>query len=158
MSTRTSEDFLQLTRQGLRSARALLDFLERENTALREDDLDTFLALAQQKKEKITALEDVDRPRVALLQAACLPADEGGTAAFIDASPPPLPQQWQAFLETLKACQRQNATNGRMIHARQHQLQQALEILRGQFGEEGLAYDQQGRPTKSQRTTPIAKA
>lgn len=158
---RVADDFLQLVQRGIRSAHELLAFLKQENTALTADDLDTFLELAQQKKEKIAALEAIDRQRAALLQTAGLADDEQGSAAFLSqcsTQAASLPQQWDEFLTTLKACQQQNETNGRMIHARQHQLQEALAILRGQFGEDGLAYDQQGKPTKATSTSSIAKA
>ncbi len=161
MSPHSMDGFLQLIRNGIRSAHELLTLLQQENSALRDDDLDTFLALAQQKKEKIAALETIDQQRATMLQAAGLTDDEQGTATFLSQGSErciALPQQWGEFLNALKACQQQNETNGRMIYARQHQLQQALNILRGQFGEEELSYDQQGKPTKATGTTPIAKA
>ncbi len=153
--------FLEIVRDGMESARKLLSFLEQENTALRNNDLDGFLDLAQRKKAEIAVLEGIEQRRAALLHSIGLAGDERGMADFLirhDNEHTDMRGHWQKFLGLLKACQRLNDTNGRMIHARQQQLQQALEILRGQLGSGELAYDQQGKTTKDITPTPLAKA
>lgn len=154
-------DFLHALHEGWQAAQALLDFLQRENEALVKDALDDFLELSNKKKEKIATLEAFDRTRAALLKAAGLSDDEAGMQAFLGRCCNPqtseVSQQWEKFLEVLKACQQQNETNGCMIHARQRQIQEALAILRGQLGTAEVAYDQQGRTTTASASTPIAK-
>lgn len=156
-----ADNFLAVVSDGIRSAQQLLSFLEQENTALKNNDLDTFLELAQQKKSTINILEHIDRRRAAVLQAAGMDDNEKSMADFLlqhQETHVDLTGQWQNFLDILKSCQRLNETNGRMIHARQQQLQQALEILHGQLNGGELAYDQQGRTTKDTPSRPIAKA
>ncbi len=154
-----NSEFLRALEQGRQAASGLLELLQREHQALVDDALDDFITLSEEKRARIAELETFDRHRARLLGDAGLSDDEAGMTDFLSRCPSDsAAQHWQAFLELLYRCQDQNEINGRMIHARRRQVEEALAILRGQLGTSELAYDPQGRPTTPAASKPIAKA
>ncbi len=148
--------FAQTLQTGVEAARRLLENLEREHEALIADDLDGFLRLTEDKKERISALETFDQQRLAALRQAGVGEDEAGMEALL-AGDPRANTLWRQLLHILQSCQRLNEINGRIIQTRKRQVEQAMELLRGQLGSERLAYDRQGRVTVSNRGTPLGK-
>jgi flagellar biosynthesis/type III secretory pathway chaperone len=51
-------------------------------------------------------------------------------------------QRWRSLLHLLAGCRGANEVNGHIIHVRQHQIRQLLDIVRGG---PSITYDNQGK-------------
>jgi flagellar biosynthesis/type III secretory pathway chaperone len=111
----------------------LNQLLVEEYAILRQRELDRLEAIAESKIEVITQLEQCEVDRRQLLQAAGLKADKAGLEAMLDRDTSgDLSRRWDALLEQLALCQRQNFTNGQIMEASRRNSQRILAILMGQ--------------------------
>jgi len=100
-------------------ARALAATLAAERTALTGDCPQ---AVAQKAAEKIQILQTIEKLE-AQRRELCA-ADGSGPAAMVA-------ERWRALMELMAGCRTANEVNGHIIHTRQHQIGQLLDIVRG---------------------------
>jgi flagellar biosynthesis/type III secretory pathway chaperone len=100
-------------------ARALAATLAAERTALTGDSPK---AVEQKAAEKIQILQTIEKLEA---QRRELCAGEGSGAAATVA------ERWRALMELMAGCRTANEVNGHIIHTRQHQIGQLLDIVRG---------------------------
>jgi flagellar biosynthesis/type III secretory pathway chaperone len=101
------------------AARSLAATLVAERTALTGDSPQ---AVEQKSAEKIQILETIEKLEV---ERRGLWATPGlGLAATVA-------ERWRALMELMAGCRTANDVNGHIIHVRQHQVQQLIDIVRG---------------------------
>ena len=111
-------------------ARSLAETLAAERTALTGDSP---LAVEQKAAEKVRILgtiEKLEAERRALWAEPSL-----GLAATVA-------ERWRNLMELMAGCRTANEVNGHIIHVRQHQVQQLIDIVRGG---PAMTYDPQGK-------------
>jgi flagellar biosynthesis/type III secretory pathway chaperone len=112
-------------------ARSLAATLEAEQRALTGDSP---AAVEQNAAEKIRVLESIetlDQERRAL----CASPSSAGIATTVV-------ERWHALMKLMAGCRTANEVNGHIIHVRQHQIQQLIDIVRGG---PSITYDPQGK-------------
>jgi flagellar biosynthesis/type III secretory pathway chaperone len=101
------------------AARSLAATLVAERTALTGDSPQ---AVEQKSAEKIQILETIEKLEV---ERRGLWATPGLRLAATVA------ERWRALMELMAGCRTANDVNGHIIHVRQHQVQQLIDIVRG---------------------------
>ena len=120
-------------------ARDLVATLAAEKLALTGAEPAAVEARAAQKTGLFRALEQIDAERRAL----CADPNAAGIAAGVL-------DKWHSLMKTMAGCRTANELNGHIIHARQYQIRQLLDIVRG--GLAPVTYDTHGKTfAKSQR-------
>ena len=104
----------------IQAARSLAATLAAERTALTGDSP---AAVEQKAAEKTQILETIDRLE-AERRALCATPDSPGLAATVA-------ERWRALMELMASCRTANEVNGQIIHVRQHQIRQLIDIVRG---------------------------
>ena len=104
----------------IQAARSLAGTLAAERTALTGDSP---AAVEQKAAEKIQILETIDRLE-AERRSLCAMPDSPGLAATVA-------ERWRALMELMAGCRIANEVNGQIIHVRQHQVRQLIDIVRG---------------------------
>jgi flagellar biosynthesis/type III secretory pathway chaperone len=112
------------------AARSLAATLAAERTALTGDSPQTVERLAAEKTQILGTIEQLEAERRALWAAPNL-----GLAATIA-------ERWRDLMELMAGCRTANEVNGHIIHVRQHQVQQLIDIVRGG---PAMTYDPQGK-------------
>jgi flagellar biosynthesis/type III secretory pathway chaperone len=114
----------------IEAAHSLATTLAAERTALTGDSP---LAVEQQSAAKIQILETIEKLEA---ERRDLWAKPGlGLAATVA-------ERWRALMELMAGCRSANDVNGHIIHVRQHQVQQLIDIVRGG---PAITYDPQGK-------------
>jgi flagellar biosynthesis/type III secretory pathway chaperone len=116
----------------IEAARALATTLAAEKTALTGDEPAVVGQRAAEKIALFQTLEKIENERRALCPD---PNDAGIAATVVD--------RWQALMKLMAGCRAANQLNGHIIHARQHQIRQLLDIVRG--GPAPITYDTHGK-------------
>ncbi len=98
-------------------ARSLAETLAAERTALTGDSPDAVEHKAGEKLRIFHTMEKLEAERRALF---ALP----GLAAAVA-------ERWRALMELMAGCRTANDINGYIIHVRQHQIGQLIDIVRG---------------------------
>jgi flagellar biosynthesis/type III secretory pathway chaperone len=101
-------------------ARALAAALAAERAALTGDSPEAVEQQAAEKIKLIAVIEQLETERRALCPAPAAP----GLAAAIA-------ERWRALMELMAGCRSANDINGQIIHVRQHQVGQLIDIVRG---------------------------
>src|ERR1700759_2026693 len=101
-------------------ARVLADTLAAEKTALTGDSPQAVEENAAEKVRVLETLEMLEKERVALCAS---PASPGIAAAVVE--------RWRKLMELMAGCRNANEVNGHIIHVRQHQIRQLLDIVPG---------------------------
>jgi flagellar biosynthesis/type III secretory pathway chaperone len=127
--SRRLEDLLD---REIELARRLASTLEAERAALTGDSPN---AVEQQAAEKIRLLADIEKLEEERRGLGINP-DSPGIAAVVM-------QRWHALLDLVAGCRTANEVNGHIIHVRQHQVRQLIDIVRG--GPAELTYDPHGK-------------
>jgi flagellar biosynthesis/type III secretory pathway chaperone len=112
-------------------ARSLAATLAAEKTALTGDSPRAVEQNAAEKIRLFGTIEMLEGERRALCPN---PADAGIAAGIV--------QRWRALMELMAGCRTANEVNGHIIHVRQHQVRQLLDIVRGG---PSITYDPQGK-------------
>jgi flagellar biosynthesis protein FlgN len=112
-------------------ARNLAVTLAAERTALTGDVPDAVEKRAAEKLQLLESIEKLEEERRALCAA---PAASGIAATVAE--------RWHALMELVAGCRTANEVNGHIIHVRQHQVRQLLDIVRGTSP---LTYGPQGK-------------
>ena len=124
-------------------ARALAATLAEERMALTGDSPQ---AVEQKAAEKIQILATIEK----------LEAERRELCAAPDAhdSGPTIAERWRALLELMAGCRTANDVNGHIIHVRQHQIRQLIDIVRGG---PAMTYGPQGK-TLAKALRALARA
>lgn len=122
----------------------LAQVLESERTALNTSDSEALGRTGASKQKLMLQLEQLDTERQQLSREA--PA----AAASLDPA-------WAQVLQALRRCQQLNQSNGRAVNQRLGQVRQALSVLTGHAGENGL-YGPTGGLHASLRSQVLAQA
>ncbi|HEY4443873.1 MAG TPA: flagellar protein FlgN [Steroidobacteraceae bacterium] len=124
------------------AARSLAATLAAERTALTGDSP---LAVEQKSAEKIQILETIEKLEAERRDLWSTPGL--GLAATVA-------ERWRALMELMAGCRTANDVNGHIIHVRQHQVQQLIDIVRGG---PAITYDPQGK-TLAKALRALARA
>jgi flagellar biosynthesis protein FlgN len=124
-------------------ARLLSATLAAEKTALTGDSPKAVEDNAAEKIRVLGALEQLEKERVALCTS---PASPGIAATVVE--------RWRNLMELMAGCRNANEVNGHIIHVRQHQIRQLIDIVRGG---PSITYDPQGK-TFAKALRAIARA
>ncbi len=112
------------------AARSLAATLAAERTALTGDSPRAVEQRAAEKIQIFGTIEKLEAERRALWATPSL-----GLAATIA-------DRWRALLELMAGCRTANEINGHIIHVRQHQVGQLIDIVRGG---PAITYDPRGK-------------
>lgn len=153
------ERLRELLNTAVRESVLLETALERETRALASRDLEALHQAVATKHQTAQALEQVTREQAALLQAGGFDPDRQGMETCLRAwdhegSARPL---WGRLQDSIERCRRHNQINGAEVQTQQHQVQQALQILRGEDARTEL-YDPRGRTVASGASRHISQA
>jgi flagellar biosynthesis/type III secretory pathway chaperone len=124
-------------------ARSLAANLAAERTALTGDSPQ---AVEQRAAEKIRILDSIEQLE-AQRRALCPSPGAAGLAATVA-------ERWRALMELMAGCRTANEVNGYIIHVRQHQIRQLLDIVRGG---PAITYGPQGK-TLAKALRALARA
>jgi len=124
-------------------ARALADTLASERTALTGTLPEAVEQTAAEKVRVLATLEKLEEERRSLCTSP--------TALKVGAS---VVERWRALLQLMAGCRTANEVNGHIIHVRQHQIRQLLDIVRGG---PSITYDPQGK-TLAKALRALARA
>jgi flagellar biosynthesis/type III secretory pathway chaperone len=124
-------------------ARSLAATLAAEKSALTGDSPEAVEANAAEKIRILGTIEKLEADRRALWSGP----DSTGLAASIV-------ERWRALLQLMAGCRTANEVNGHIIHVRQHQVRQLIDIVRGG---PAITYDSQGK-TMAKALRALARA
>jgi flagellar biosynthesis/type III secretory pathway chaperone len=124
-------------------ARILAATLAAEKTALTGDSPE---AVEQNAAEKIRVLESLEKLEQERRELCASPASPGIAATVVE--------RWRNLMELMSGCRTANEVNGHIIHVRQHQVRQLIDIVRGG---PSITYDPQGK-TFAKALRAIARA
>jgi flagellar biosynthesis/type III secretory pathway chaperone len=114
---RRLEDLLD---REIESARSLAATLAAEKSALTGTSPK---AVEDKAAEKIRILQTIEKLEVER-RALCAASGELNLAATVA-------ERWRALMELIAGCRTANEVNGQIIHVRQHQVRQLIDIVRG---------------------------
>ena len=116
----------------------LYQCLSDEHDALRNNQYEIIMSLAEQKQSLVSQLDELDQQRLQL---------SGNTdfTKFLALSSPQLSQAWQALREKIQRCQQQNEVNGRILKRRNQIARETLNIITGRCNEDETTYGPGGK-------------
>ena len=112
-------------------ARSLAAALASERTALTGHSPQAVEQIAAEKIQVIAAMEKLEEERRALCAS---PGSVKMAASVLE--------RWRSLLQVMSGCRSANDVNGHIIHVRQNQVRQLLDIVRGG---PSITYDPQGK-------------
>jgi flagellar biosynthesis/type III secretory pathway chaperone len=112
------------------AARSLAATLAAERNALTGDSPQAVEQTAAEKIQILGTIEKLEAERRAIWAEPSL-----GLAATVA-------ERWRDLMELMAGCRTANEVNGHIIHVRQHQVQQLIDIVRGG---PAMTYDPQGK-------------
>jgi flagellar biosynthesis/type III secretory pathway chaperone len=124
-------------------ARNLAVTLAAEQAALTGDSPQAVEQKAAEKLQLLNAIEKLEAERRAL----CPTPNGPGLAAAVA-------ERWRALMELVAGCRTANEVNGHIIHVRQHQVRQLIDIVRGG---PAITYTPQGK-TLAKALRALARA
>lgn len=138
-------------------ARHLEDLLDREITLARTlaatlaaEQLaltgQSAAAVEQNAAEKIRVLESIEKLEEERRALCASPLSAGIAATVVE--------RWRALMELMAGCRTTNEVNGHIIHVRQHQIRQLIDIVRGG---PSITYGPQGK-TLAKALRALARA
>lgn len=138
---------------------ALLELLNQERSALRQNDTAELEVLAAEKETQIGNIDANDQRRVTLLKAAGYENNQAGMQQLIArlGNEPVLLDTWNGLLDDLTECKKLNEINGGSIELVKRHLQRAISIVNGQSQSPSL-YNDSGISTSQHTGHTIAKA
>jgi len=122
MDTDARRRLEELLDREIEAARLLTSTLAAERSALTGDSPDAVRQQAGEKVRLLETLEGLESERGALCAAA-------GLTAAPDSSG--ITHRWRALMALIAGCRTANEVNGYIIHVRQHQIRQLIDIVRG---------------------------
>ncbi len=137
MNTHAQRRLEELLDREIEAARALSLALAAERAALTGDQPTVVHQSAADKIRLFAEIEALETERRALWNPP-EPGSAGESASVAVA------ERWNALLELMAGCRRANEVNGHIIHIRQNQIRQLLNIVRGgapmTYGPQGQTY------------------
>ncbi len=127
-SRRRLEDLLD---REIEVARSLGAALAAERAALTGDSPDTVEQNSAEKVRLLQTIETLETERRVL----CAAPEAPGVAATVA-------ERWHVLMELMAGCRKANEVNGYIIHVRQNQIRQLIDIVRGG---PALTYGPQGK-------------
>jgi len=124
-------------------ARSLAATLAAERSALTGDSPQ---AVEQNAAEKIRILETIEKLEAERRELWAAPNGVGLAATVAE--------RWRLLMELMAGCRSANEVNGHIVHVRQHQVQQLLDIVRGG---PAVTYSPQGK-TLAKALRALARA
>jgi flagellar biosynthesis/type III secretory pathway chaperone len=124
-------------------ARTLAATLAAEKTALTGDSP---RAVEENAAEKIRVLESIENLEQERRTLCANPVSPGIAATVVE--------RWRKLMELMAGCRTANEVNGHIIHVRQHQIRQLIDIVRGG---PSMTYDPNGK-TFAKALRAIARA
>ena len=124
-------------------ARILAATIADEKTALTGDSPQAVEKNAAEKIRVLETIEILEEERRALCAS---PASPGIAATVVE--------RWRKLMELMAGCRIANEVNGHIIHVRQHQIRQLIDIVRGG---PSITYDPHGK-TFAKALRAIARA
>jgi flagella synthesis protein FlgN len=124
-------------------ARVLASTLEAEKNALTGESPEAVEKNAAEKIRVLESIEKLEQERRVLCESPMSP----GIAATVA-------ERWRQLMELMAGCRNANEVNGHIIHVRQHQIRQLIDIVRGG---PSITYDPQGK-TFAKALRAIARA
>ena len=112
-------------------ARSLAATLAAERTSLTGDSPQ---AVEQNAADKIRVLQSIEKLEEERLALYAGPVNSGLGATVVE--------RWRALMALMAGCRTANDVNGYIIHVRQHQIRQLIEIVRGA---PAITYDSHGK-------------
>jgi flagellar biosynthesis/type III secretory pathway chaperone len=112
-------------------ARSLAAALAAEQSALTGNSP---AAVEQRVAEKVLVLQSIEKLEEERRALCPAPLSAGIAATVV--------QRWRALLELMAGCRTANEVNGHIIHVRQHQIRQLIDIVRGG---PSITYDPNGK-------------
>ncbi len=139
----------------------LFHALENEYRALSENDIQAIESIAQEKIILMEQLEDLNKERRALLEAAGLDLDANGIDDFLNSSTitdkPKLKTLWNDISNLSKQCEKQNNINGIIIENNKRHTENALSVLQGKQQTAEL-YSNKGQSIKMAKKQTLIRA
>ena len=127
----------------IEAARSLAATLAAEQAALTGDSPQAVEQKAAEKLQLLNAMEKLEAERRVL----CPIPNAPGLAAAVA-------ERWRSLMELVAGCRTANEVNGHIIHVRQHQVRQLLDIVRGG---PAITYSPQGK-TLAKALRALARA
>ena len=127
----------------IEAARQLAATLAAEQAALTGDSPQ---AVEQKAAEKLQLLNSIEKLEVERRELCPTPSGPGLAMAVAE--------RWRALMEVVAGCRTANEVNGHIIHVRQHQVRQLIDIVRGG---PAITYSPQGR-TLAKALRALARA
>jgi flagellar biosynthesis/type III secretory pathway chaperone len=103
-------------------------------------------AVEQNAAEKIRVLESIEKLEEERRALCASPLSAGIAATVVE--------RWRALMELMAGCRTSNEVNGHIIHVRQHQIRQLIDIVRGG---PSITYGPQGK-TLAKALRALARA
>ncbi len=129
--TADSRRLEELLDREIELAHALTSTLTAEKTALTGDSPQ---AVEQNAAEKISLFASIEKLEQERRELCANPLGAGIAASVA--------QRWGLLLKLMAGCRTANEVNGHIIHVRQHQVRQLIDIVRGG---PSITYDPQGK-------------
>jgi flagellar biosynthesis/type III secretory pathway chaperone len=129
-------------------ARSLATTLAAERTALTGDSPE---AVEQKAAEKIRIFETIEKLEAERRELWAAPNGPGLDGLGLAAT---VAERWRMLMELMAGCRSANEVNGHIVHVRQHQVQQLLDIVRGG---PAITYSPQGK-TLAKALRALARA
>jgi flagellar biosynthesis/type III secretory pathway chaperone len=111
----------------IEAARQLSNALSAERTALTGDVAATVHETAAEKVRLLGVIEELETERRSLWGACQTDTQEVAVSGLGAA----VAGRWRALLELMAGCRGANEVNGHIIHIRQNQIRQLIDIVRG---------------------------
>jgi flagellar biosynthesis/type III secretory pathway chaperone len=127
----------------IEAARQLAATLAAEQAALTGDSPQ---AVEQKAAEKLQLLNSIEKLEVERRELCPIPNGPGLAATVAE--------RWRALMEVVAGCRTANEVNGHIIHVRQHQVRQLIDIVRGG---PAITYNPQGK-TLAKALRALARA
>jgi flagella synthesis protein FlgN len=123
---RNLEDLLD---REIEAARLLSTTLAAERGALTGTSPEAVQQKAAEKIQLLDMIERLERER----QAVCAELDVSGNSGdgSVSKMGGMVSERWRALMELMAGCRTANEVNGYIIHVRQNQIRQLMDILRG---------------------------
>jgi flagellar biosynthesis/type III secretory pathway chaperone len=160
-SLSATKQFLEALEQTSAQLRGLYDALQREKTALRDQDLDQLGELARQKEAFTTSINAAEQQRIQALQAdgtAGRPQEMDAFVAELTGTERRRAHTlWDAIMALAADCERLNKLNGIVLANQQRRAQTLLAILRNETAASDV-YAANGNREGQQNSHSLARA
>ncbi|SNS60838.1 flagella synthesis protein FlgN [Noviherbaspirillum humi] len=131
--------------QELAAATRLQQVLQQEQELLIGADIGALEAVTADKNKLVAELTDLALQRQRHMTSAGIAQDAVGIQAWLSTASPATAKLWTDLLDTARASQSLNRTNGMLITQHQNRNQSALNVLRGASNSAGGLYGPDGQ-------------